>query len=64
MIIFFKEILNMKKTVRIKLTFSDHSPADGNDDLQQIMRNAIEGNEEPASDESEFVTDADFNIAE
>ena len=50
----------MKKTVRIKLTFSDHSPADGNDDLQQIMRDAIEGNEEPASDMSEFVTDAEL----
>lgn len=54
----------MKKTVRIKLTFSDHSPADGNDDLQQIMRDAMEGQEEPASEESEFVTDAEFTMDE
>lgn len=54
----------MKKTVRIKLTFSDHSPADGNDDLQQIMRDAMEGQEEPASEESEFVTDAEFTMGE
>ena len=64
MIIFFKEIFNMKKTVRIKLTFSDHSPADGNEDLQQIMRDAMEGQEEPASEESEFVTDAEFTMGE
>ena len=50
----------MKKTVRIKLTFSDHSPADGSDDLQQIFRDALEGNDEPALDESEFVTDAEY----
>ena len=54
----------MKKTVRIKLTFSDHSPADGNEDLQQIMRDAMEGQEEPASEESEFVTDAEFTMDE
>ena len=51
----------MKKTVRIKLTFSDHSPSDGGDDLQQIFRDALEGKEEPASETSEFVTDAEFN---
>lgn len=54
----------MKKTVRIKLTFSDHSPSDGNDDLQQIFMDALEGKEEPASDVSEFVTDAEFEVGE
>lgn len=54
----------MKKTVRIKLTFSDHSPSEGGDDLQQIFKDALEGKEEPASDESEFVTDAEFNMGE
>ena len=54
----------MKKTVRIKLTFSDHSPSDGNDDLQQIFMDALEGKEEPASDVSEFVTDAEFEDGE
>ena len=50
----------MKKDVRIKLTFSDNSPSDGNDDLQQIFRDALEGKEEPETDQSEFVTDAEF----
>ena len=50
----------MKKTVRIKLTFSDHSPAEGGDDLQKMFKDALEGKEEPAEDVSEFVTDADF----
>lgn len=52
----------MKKTVRIKLTFSDHSPSEGDDDLQQIFKDALEGKEEPASDLSEFVTDAEFEM--
>lgn len=50
----------MKKTVRIKLTFSDHSPSDGGDDIQKIFKDALEGIDEPAQDESEFVTDAEF----
>ena len=33
----------MKKNIRIKLTFSDNSPSDGNDDLQQIFKDALEG---------------------
>ena len=54
----------MKKDIRIKLTFSDNSPSDGSDDLQQIMRDALEGNDEPDSDVSEFVTDAEFECGE
>ena len=50
----------MKKNIRIKLTFSDNSPSDGNDDLQQIFKDALEGKDEPDSDVSEFVTDAEF----
>ena len=50
----------MQETVRIKLIFSDNSPSDGNDDLQKIFRDAMEGKDEPASDVSEFVTDAEF----
>ncbi len=50
----------MTKEVRIKLTFSDNSPSDGNDDLQQILKDAFEGKDEPDSDVSEFVTDAEF----
>lgn len=54
----------MKKAIRIKLTFSDHSPADGGDDLQQIFKDALEGNDEPASDVSEFVTDAEIELGD
>lgn len=50
----------MKKAIRIKLTFSDNSPSDGSDDIQQIFKDAMEGNDEPYSDVSEFVTDAEF----
>ena len=59
--IFFKEILNMKKTVRIKLTFSDHSPSEeGEADLRKAFMEAFEDNDEPASETSEFITDAEF----
>ena len=54
----------MKKTVRIKLTFSDHSPADGNDDLRQAFMAAFEDNDEPAAEMSEFITDAEFTMDE
>ena len=54
----------MKKAVRIKLTFSDNSPSDGSDDLQQIFKDALEGKDEPDSDVSEFVTDAEFESGE
>lgn len=54
----------MKKTVRIKLTFSDHSPTEGGEDLQQMFKDALEGKEEPAAEVSEFVTDAEFTDGE
>ena len=54
----------MKKTVRIKLTFSDNSPAEGSEDIQQIFKDALEGKEEPDSDVSEFVSDAEYIIGE
>ena len=50
----------MKKDVRIKLTFSDNSPAEGGDDLQKAFRDALEGIDEPETDVSEFVTDAEY----
>ena len=54
----------MKKEVRIKLTFSDNSPSDGSDDLQQIFQDALEGKDEPDLDVSEFVTDAEFTYGD
>ena len=50
----------MKKTVRIKLTFSDHSPSEGGEDLQQAFMKAFGEDDEPAVETSEFITDAEF----
>ena len=51
----------MKKTVRIKLTFSDHSPSEGGEtDLRQAFMTAFEDNDEPAAETSEFISDAEF----
>ena len=54
----------MKKDVRIKLTFSDNTPSDGSEDLQQIFKEAFEDDDEPDADVSEFVTDAEFTDGE
>ena len=54
----------IKRSVRIKLTFSDHTPSEGGDDLGKMLKEALEEGDEPAQEESEFVTDAEFTDGE
>ncbi len=50
-----------KRNIRIKLTFSDHSPS-SEDEIQALYEAVINDDDTPADDESEFVTDAEFII--